>query len=382
MEFAEINDIRSMEVLRDQWDGLAASAAEPNPFYEAWALEPAFEHLSRGAGPSLVCVWSSSAARELIGVFPVARRCGYHRIPIPHRGLWRHVHCFLTTPLMKRGEELTAWRGLLEWSRQRGPLLELDGLAADGPVFQALLLALNQSSRRYEVRSIHQRPLLAPTVAPEVYLDLALRKRRRRQFERKWELLAQQGAVSFSSANDETTLQEWLTDFIELESQGWKGRGRTAIQAQRNEEAYFRALVRRGASRGKVRAYRLAAANRPVAMRFDLVTHQAAFALKIAYDENFSRSSPGALLEIEILREFLQRRDLSFVDSCTVPSPDSIHGYFWQERRAIGALVIATPTLMGNSLMALGQAARALKAPRFPRVGAPPRGERAELPSR
>lgn len=353
-----------MERLRDEWDGVAASAVEPNPFYEAWALEPAFEHLAQGASPALVGVWGDSTRSNLIGVFPVSRRWRYHHMPVPHRGLWHHLHCFLSTPLIRVGHEGAAWRGFLEWSIRRAPLIDLDGVAADGPVFRGLLAVLGETGRQYEFRSVHYRPLLAPAVSAEAYLELALRRRRRRQFERKWEMLAQSGKVSFESAEDEAQLEVWLGDFIELESRGWKGKGQTAIRERRNEQAFYHALIRRGARRGKIRAYRLTAGGKSVAMRFDLLTNKAGFALKIAYDENYARTSPGALLEIEILRRFLERRDLEFVDSCTVPSPDSIHGYFWQERRAIGSLVVAAPTLTGGSLITFGRAIRSFKGGR------------------
>ncbi len=364
VHFVELKDIRSMERFRDQWDSVAASAAEPNPFYEAWALEPAFEHLAQGSGAMLVGVQGNAGGGELIGVFPVARRRGYHHLPVAHRGLWRHVHCFLSTPLMRAGHEADAWRGFFNWARHRGPLVDLDGLAADGPVFQGLVDVVREAGHRFEFRSVHHRPLLAPTVPGDSYLELALRKKRRRQFERKREILEEGGEVSFGSTDNEETLRLWLDDFIELESKGWKGKGHTAIRERANERAFFHALVRRGASRGKIRAYRLALGEKPVAMRFDLMTNGAAFALKIAYDEMHARCSPGALLEIEILRECLSKRSFTFVDSCTIPSPDSVHGYFWQERRAIGSVVVAAPTVFGRALMTFGRSVRVWKGAR------------------
>jgi hypothetical protein len=278
------------------------------------------------------------------------------------------VHCFLTTPLLKRGAEQEGWRGFLEWAGQQTPLIHLAGLAADGPVYRGLSQALLEARRRHHLESRILRPLLAPTVSAAEYLDAALRKKRRRQFDRKRELLSEHGAVRFETATDCEVLAQWLVEFIELEARGWKGRGQTAIKSHHNEMAYFRSLVRRGGGRGKLRAYRLLSGDATVAMRFDLVANNAAFALKIAYDEAHAEYSPGGLLEIEILQRFFKQGELAFIDSCTIPSPNSIHGYFWRESRAICSLDIASPSVLGESLLGFGRWIRLLKAPR---VGVP-----------
>jgi hypothetical protein len=368
VECVELKKPCSMELLIEPWQALAAEAAEPNPFYEPWALLPALEHLAGRGAPSVLFVWRDQQKSDLIGVFPLERAFGYHHLPVVYRGLWQHVHCFLTTPLLKRGAEQEGWRGFLEWAGQQTPLIHLAGLAADGPVYRGLSQALLEARRRHHLESRILRPLLAPTVSAAEYLDAALRKKRRRQFDRKRELLSEHGAVRFETATDCEVLAQWLVEFIELEARGWKGRGQTAIKSHHNEMAYFRSLVRRGGGRGKLRAYRLLSGDATVAMRFDLVANNAAFALKIAYDEAHAEYSPGGLLEIEILQRFFKQGELAFIDSCTIPSPNSIHGYFWRESRAICSLDIASPSVLGESLLGFGRWIRLLKAPR---VGVP-----------
>ena len=56
------------------WDVLARHAAEPNPFYESYALLAAWRHL-RPEGLRVVCVWSPNVlpgkSPHLAGVFPI-----------------------------------------------------------------------------------------------------------------------------------------------------------------------------------------------------------------------------------------------------------------------------------------------------------------------
>jgi CelD/BcsL family acetyltransferase involved in cellulose biosynthesis len=253
-------------------------------------------------------------------------------------------------------------------------------MSGDGSVYRGLASAIRQRRRRCEVESYLSRPLLAPVVSAEKYLDIALRKKRQRQFNRKRELLAEVGPISFQVTDDEALLAAWADDFIDLEARGWKGREGSAMKLRMNEGIFFRTLVRRGAGRKKVRAYRLSAGQTPVAMRFDLITGGAGFAFKIAYDERYAKLSPGGLLEIEILRDFFERGDLRFIDSCTIPSPDSIHGYFWAESRSVSSLVVGAPTLAGETLVGFGQLIRRWRGGRGV-AGTPSRDGQIELSS-
>src|SRR3546814_9436139 len=58
------------------------------------------------------------------------------------------------------------------------------------------------------------------------------------------------------------------------------------------------------------------------------------FSFKIAFDETMSRFSPGVLIEIDNLRQVLNRDDLDWMDSCDAadhPMIDSL----WGEHRQI-----------------------------------------------
>lgn len=347
-----------------EWQSLADRAAEPNPFYEPWAIIPAFEFLSQGVHPRVVTVWSEAPHRVLLGVFPIARRFGYHRLPLSYLAMWRHMHCFLGTPIIEPGREAAVWREFLEWIARKGALFEIGTVGADGPVFAGLRTTLPQLGRPFETVESHARPLLAPRCAASEYLGRALRAKRRRQFDKKREILERDGPVHFEVADHVQTLAQWSSDFIALEGQGWKGRGKTALRGRANEEAFFHAVIQGGGANGKVRAYRLVRGGKPLAMRFDLLSGGAAFALKIAYDEAYARCSPGALLEIEILHRFFSQPDLRFIDSCTIPSPHSIHGYFWSETRVISSVAVAGRSFFGRGIVSLAPRLRRIRSGR------------------
>ena len=64
-----------------------------------------------------------------------------------------------------------------------------------------------------------------------------------------------------------------------------------------------------------------------------------AFSFKTAFDEAYSRFSPGVLLQRENL-EMLARPDIEACDSCAAADHPMID-QIWRERRAVGRLSIA-----------------------------------------
>jgi CelD/BcsL family acetyltransferase involved in cellulose biosynthesis len=356
-----IHQRAELEARCREWQALAERAVEPNPFYEPWALIPAFEHLAGRDEPRVLFVWVDDSRRELVGVVPIARRFGFHHVPVRYAGLWRHLHCFLATPLIAPGAEGAVWREALRVVSARSRLFDVGGIAADGVAAAALERVIAADHVKYDEGGTILRPLLDPRGSPGGYLEMVVKSKRRRQFDKKRRLLESSGAVRYQTSTSEGELRRWLDDFLELEGRGWKGRDHTALRERANEVLYFRQLIAAGAALGKVVAYRLTAGADLAAMRFDLVTQGAAFALKIAYDERFRRSSPGALLELDILGDMLTQGRYRFVDSCTVPSPHSVHGYFWREERAIGTRILAAPGVAGATVVGAARGLRRMR---------------------
>src|SRR5262249_28219492 len=94
-----------------------------------------------------------------------------------------------------------------------------------------------------------------------------------------------------------------------------------------------------GFRRGRVRMQVLRLAGRPVAQLCDLVTGGGAFAFKAAYDEAHAACSPGALLDVECVRD-THARGLRWVDSCKSVGESHLDR-IWSGRRPIQDLMFA-----------------------------------------
>jgi len=141
-----VEDWAQLEQYVPAWDALAASALEPNVFYESWMLRPALELLGQGSDLLFVLVVAelpagSPQAPFLCGLFPLERRRRYKGLPVRALALWRYVHCYLCTPLIHAAYARECLQVFFDWlanDRRGAPLLECTWIPGEG-LFRRLL---------------------------------------------------------------------------------------------------------------------------------------------------------------------------------------------------------------------------------------------------
>ncbi|HUZ83291.1 MAG TPA: GNAT family N-acetyltransferase, partial [Gaiellales bacterium] len=157
--------------------------------------------------------------------------------------------------------------------------------------------------------------------ADATYLDGRMSGRHRKDLRRGREQLAADlggdlGCVD-RAAEDDATFEVALTDFLRLESAGWKGRDGGAIACRAEHERFFRALAAGLRRHGRFELWSLGAAGRTAAYQCNLLAGNTAFRIKAAYDEQVARHSPGVQLELDLMAVFHDDDRLQVVDSCT-----------------------------------------------------------------
>ena len=323
---------------RAGWDALARAAAEPNPFLESWYLLPALRALDpRGT----VRLLRFNHDGRLAGILPVRARSHYYRWPVPHLAGWVHANCFLGVPLVAAGAEEAFWRALLDWAdRNAGAalFLHLAAMPLDGPMHAALERVLSEQGRTAGVVWREERAALISRATPEAYLESALSGEKRKELRRQFARLTELGDARFERLHGTQGLDRWIEDFLALERSGWKGAAGSALLSHAATAALFREAMREGAERRRIERLSLLLDGKPIAMLVTFLTPPGAFSYKTAFDERFSRFSPGVLLQCENLH-LLEWPDIRWADSCAAADHPMID-HIWRERRAVGRLSI------------------------------------------
>lgn len=324
---------------RARWAQLAVNASEPNPFHEEWYLLPALRALDPGGNVILLVVERQGT---LLGLMPIRRENRYYGRPIPNLATWLHGNAFLGLPLVAKGCERDFWRALLAWADRyagRCLFLHFAQLPLNGPVHAALLDELADRKRFSALVHREDRALLASDAGSEAYFESSLSGKKRKELRRQTARLAELGTLRFDRLNDGGGMDPWIDAFLALEHSGWKGAAGSALASHIATATLFREALHGAAAQGKLQRLSLWLDDEPLAMLVQFLSPPGAFSFKTAFDERYSRFSPGVLLQRENLA-LLDHPDVKWCDSCASADHPMID-HIWRERRAVGRLSIA-----------------------------------------
>ena len=112
------------------------------------------------------------------------------------------------------------------------------------------------------------------------------------------------------------------------------------------------ATAARAHQRGRLMMMGLRLDGRPVALKYNLLAGDGAFAFKIAFDESFARYSPDVLLELDNIHRLHRMPAVRWMDSCAAPNRFMIN-HLWPERREMQTVFFSTGRALPSLLLAL-----------------------------
>ncbi len=191
-------------------------------------------------------------------------------------------------------------------------------LAEDEIVRRALMTALLERTQRRlalsflgetDARMLREcargRRLVTRVVARQPFVEFGretLSKNMRRSLRRGRRWLDEHGDVTLEIVAHERDLDRALEEGFDVESAGWKGRRRTAINSADATRSFYENVGRWAATRGMLRLFLLRVERRAISFEFVVRDGGCLYDLKGGYDEAFGKASPGALITNEILR--------------------------------------------------------------------------------
>lgn len=342
------------------WESLAEQALEPNVFYEPWFLVPAVEAFASARNLEFILIFAPNPARRLgppllCGFFPLERRRRYKGFPVSVLSLWKHIHCYLCTPLLRTEyahECLAAFFDWLAAGTHGCPLMEFGSINGDGEFRRLLVDCCNEASKLTYVTECFTRALLRPGTDGEQYLRTVLSSKDRRELKRRETRLAESGRFEYVALGADTNVKSWIEEFLQLEASGWKGQEGSALACNEADRTFFVAAAMEAFHRGRLVMLGVRLNGQAIALTCNFLARPGAFNFKIAFDEHYARFSPGVLLEIENIRWLHSQRGICWVDSCTA-SDSLIYNRLWMHRRMIPTVLVGTGRRPGDLLISL-----------------------------
>jgi hypothetical protein len=190
--------------------------------------------------------------------------------------------------------------------------------------------------------------LVAQFGTAKAYISNLISKKHYDEFLRQERRLAETGKLVYRQVESLSDVDGWLDEFLRLEASGWKGGPNGGAFAKRTEDAdYLRAITREGFARNRVMLLSLLLDEKAIAVKHNLLTGDGGFTFKIAFDESFSKYSPGLLLELENIRRVFDDPRIKWLDSCASPR-HPMANRIWSERRMISRTLFSDGSRRGD----------------------------------
>lgn len=337
-------DLAQAQDHRHAWTELASASVAPNVFYSPAFASAAFRNLPRGTQTRLLFVWHGE---RLVGLWPVRRDDRRFLLPLK-LALVEPAYAPLTTPLLAPGSEDRAAGALVAWLRGSDADVLIIPRIADADAAAGALEAAFRAAGVLPVRiNAHDRAFLD---AQSPFPGDTLNRKKTRELERQRRRLAEHGALALETHGG-TGAAAALERFLDLEASGWKGARGTALKARSAETAFVREAITGIAGEDAARVMLLTLDGAPIAGALILLSGSRAYYFKTAYDEAWSRFSPGLMLTDEITRALHADPAIHDADSVADANHPMID-HVWRERIAIADWVV--PLDPGRAVAAKG----------------------------
>lgn len=285
----------------DRWQQLADRAVEPNVYLDPRFLAPA----GRRPDAQDIRVVFAEYDDQLHGVLQYTLGRLEDRWPVRVAGTggdFMSTHADRHHPLVAPEQPAQTVQALLRGIRDTGEagLVLLRYLPADGPLAAAVseavdaegMLALERVRRHSAYAHIR-------SGEPDAgILDTAhMSSRSRKEYRRLVRVIEREADAPLhvvDRAADPTLLQ----DFLEFQASGWKGdpaQGGGAFLLDPVHERWYREVVSGFSDDGDLVAPTVLAGDQTVFMGLDFISGGAAFGFIDSYNQDYARSSPGAI---------------------------------------------------------------------------------------
>jgi CelD/BcsL family acetyltransferase involved in cellulose biosynthesis len=318
--------------IAEHWDSLAGRAAV-NVFMNPTALNAACA--TKFAKVHVLRAWDKSAGgKRLVGLWAFEER-GIAPLWPAFLAAPPYDYAFVSTPVVDPAlmdEVIAAFFDAIERDPALPNVIRLRYLDGGSAAYQALLRALSRRASQTLTLSEWSRPYLADESG------LKRSGSTRKKLRQDWNRLSGLGAADVVNDRTSSLVRDAFEVFLTLEAGSWKGANGTALLSDARDAAFARRLVGDLAGQGSASVALLRIDGRPIAAQVLLYCGTMAYTWKTAFDAEYAKYSPGALLVDKVTEELFAANQVESIESC---SPEgSFMAQLWSGRRTTVDLLI------------------------------------------
>ncbi len=174
--------------------------------------------------------------------------------------------------------------------------------------FEMLMLAAEKHGIFYSLEELKQPPCLQISEDWDQYYKNRRGHFRRNLNRRMRKAEKETGTISHKIFNSaEHNLEDWVYEGFKLESKGWKGKEGSAVLMKKGVDEFYLKIARHFNEQGQFYSSAVFLGETMVAYNFSLIFDNVFYLLKVAYDEGYSRYSPGQIMIYYILQDVFEK---------------------------------------------------------------------------
>ncbi len=340
LELSSPANAPELEMLLDKY---CDRSLENNLFFEKTFLAAAFGRMNRGE-TSLITLWETiDSVRHLRMYFPVIRE----QMGIPGKKVWRcwsHNFAPLGVPIVGEIDASEVLDRFLQMMGQikdsKYPALVFSDLPLNGTFAIRMREAFKNSNTSYCQIRLGQRAVLQRNMSSPANLTLEINSKMRRNYERQLRRLSELGDMALECVSGYKDVILRFEEFMLLEAKGWKGHNGTSMHTIKQTAAFARQAVTEAAKDGNCAIYSIRLNGKSVASPVVLKSSGVYYPWKIAFDQDFSLYSPGALLLFKVSETIAAADDFVRADSLA-GTRNKLVPPLWKQRMEMGAIILA-----------------------------------------
>jgi Acetyltransferase (GNAT) domain len=311
--------------MTEHWEALARRAAA-NVFLNPAALNAAaatgFAHVHA------LLAWDTSVVpNRLVGFWALRER----RIGVVGPSVLAappYEYSFVSSPVIDPDfidAVMPAFFDSIENDPALPNVIQIRFLDGDSDTYRAITSALALRKGQMLKLSEHPRPFLA--AASERKRSGSTAKKLRQD----WNRLSSLGTVDIANDRTSAGAREAFEVFLTLEARSWKGANGTALLSDEDDAAFTRRLIGDLAEHRNASVALLRVDGKPIAAQVLLYSGSMAYTWKTAFDAEFAKFSPGALLVDKVTDELFDTQAIAAIESCSLES--GFMAQLWTGRR-------------------------------------------------
>jgi CelD/BcsL family acetyltransferase involved in cellulose biosynthesis len=314
------------------WEDLIRRASS-NVFMNPVALRAACD--TGFARVHMLLAWEEGAEpKKLVGVWALRQRKIAPWWPQLLEAL-PYNYAFLSSPVVDPAfvaQVIPAFFAAIEQNTALPNVLSLKDLDAESPSHAAMIKALAERGGAQFKLSESARPFATRE------LGVKGRGSTRKKLRQDWNRLCALGSVDVVNDRAPGAITQAFEAFLALEAASWKGAQGTALLCDGADAAFVRRLVGDLAQRQNASVALLRLDGRAIAAQVLMYCGPTAYTWKTAFDAEYAKYSPGALLVDKITEELFAAPGIEAIDSCSVEG--SFMAQLWAGRRTMVDLLV------------------------------------------